>query len=100
MAYRFFSKIRYPPHGFQRLFAQCIAKDYKRGECVFAKGLGKELGLLAGDEVALEKRGKDFVVVKVSSKRDRLEQIMDWNPERSGKPEGVSSKCMKQIRKA
>jgi hypothetical protein len=86
--------------GFQKLFAQCTAKDYKRGECVFAKGLGEELRLLAGDEVALEKMGQDFVVVKVSSKRDRLEQIIDWNPERSGRPESVSPKCMKQIRKA
>jgi hypothetical protein len=34
------------------------------------------------------------------SKKDRLEQIMDWNPKRTGKIEGVSSKKMKEIWKA
>jgi len=31
--------------------------------------------------VLFEKRGSDFVVVKASSERGRLEEIMDWGPE-------------------
>jgi bifunctional DNA-binding transcriptional regulator/antitoxin component of YhaV-PrlF toxin-antitoxin module len=64
------------------------------------KELADELGVLKGDVVVFEMRGKDFVMARASSKRERLEEIMDWNPERTGKPENVSPKSMKGIWKA
>lgn len=64
---------------------------------VLPKEVADELGVLKGDLVVFEKRGKDFVVARASSKRERLEEIIDWNPERTGKPENVSPKRMKGI---
>jgi hypothetical protein len=39
----------------------------------------------------------DFVVTRTASKRERLEEVMDWNPERTGKPESVTPRSMKGI---
>ena len=69
----------------------------ERGRIILPKELAEELGVSMGDMVVFERRGKDFVVVKASSKRERLEEVMDWNPERTGKPESVSPKEMKGI---
>ncbi len=68
-----------------------------RGRVVLPKELANELGVSKGDEVVFERKGKDFVVTRASSKRERLEEMMDWNPERTGKPESVSPKSMKEI---
>jgi hypothetical protein len=43
------------------------------------------------------RKGKNFVIARVSSKKDRLEEVMEWNPERTAKPESVSPKSMKGI---
>lgn len=40
---------------------------------------------------------EDFVVMRASLKKVRLEEVMGWNPERLGKPEGTSAKNMKGI---
>ncbi len=68
-----------------------------RGRLVLPKELADELGVSKGDEVVFERKGKDFVVARASSKRARLEEMMDWNPERTGKPQSVSPKSMKEI---
>ncbi|MFH0848161.1 MAG: AbrB/MazE/SpoVT family DNA-binding domain-containing protein [archaeon] len=68
-----------------------------RGRVVLPKEVLEELGASRGDAVVFEKRGEDFVVVKTSSKTKRLEEIMDWNPKRTGKVEKVSPKMMKEI---
>ena len=69
-----------------------------RGRVVLPKQLTEELGVSKGDLVVFERKGKQFVVEKASPlKRDRLEELMDWNPERTGKPERASPKSMKQI---
>ena len=68
-----------------------------RGRIVLPKQLAEELGLSKGDAVVFEKRGKDYVVTKPASKKERLEEIMDWNPTRSGKIEAVTPKLMKGI---
>jgi len=64
------------------------------------KELAEELGVSKGDLVVFERKGKSFVVGKGSLRKDRLEEIMEWNPERTGKPERVSPKSMKGIWKA
>jgi AbrB family looped-hinge helix DNA binding protein len=69
----------------------------ERGRVVLPKELAEELGVSKGDIVVFERKGKNFVVGRASSKRDRLEEIMDWNPERTGKPENVSPKSMNEI---
>jgi len=69
----------------------------ERGRLVLPKELAEELGVSKGDEIVFERKGKDFVVVRASSKRERLEEVMDWNPERTGKPESTSPKSMKGI---
>jgi len=72
----------------------------ERGRVVLPKEFADELGVSKGDVIAFEKKGKDFVVMRGSSKKERLEEVMDWNPERTGKPEGTSPKGMKGIWKA
>jgi len=71
-----------------------------RGRVVLPKEVLEELGASKGDAVVFEKRGKDLVIMKASSKGGRLEEIMDWNPKRTGKMEKVSPKTMKGIWKA
>ena len=68
-----------------------------RGRIVLPKDVAEELGVSKRDAVLFERRGGDFVVIKAPSKRERLEEIMDWNPQRSGKIERVSPKDMKGI---
>ena len=69
-----------------------------RGRVVLPKELAEALGVSRGDLVVFERKGKDFVVAKASSlKKDRLEELMEWNPERTGKPENVSPKTMKEV---
>jgi len=69
----------------------------ERGRIVLPKDVADELGLSKTDAVVFEKRGRDFVVMKALSKIDRLEEIMDWNPRRTGKMERVTPKAMKEI---
>ncbi len=69
----------------------------ERGRVVLPKELANELGVSRGDVVVFEKRGNDFVVTRAASKRERLEKVMDWNPERTGKPEYATPKSMKGI---
>jgi AbrB family looped-hinge helix DNA binding protein len=69
----------------------------ERGRVVLPKELADELGVSKGDVVVFERKGKDFVVMRASSKKERLEEVMDWNPERTGKPEVTSPKDMKGI---
>jgi len=68
-----------------------------RGRIVLPKDIADELGVSRSDAVVFEKRGKEFVVTKALSKTDRLEEIMDWNPRRTGKVERVTPKGMKEI---
>lgn len=68
-----------------------------RNRVVLPREVVEELGTCTGDAVVFERRGKDFVVTKASSKRDRLEEVMDWNPQRTGRIEGVRPKAMKEI---
>ena len=69
----------------------------KRGRVAQRKELAGKLRLTRGDAVVFESKGKDFVVKRASTKRQRLEEVMDWNPERTGTPERVSPKDMKRI---
>jgi AbrB family looped-hinge helix DNA binding protein len=69
----------------------------ERGRVVLPKELADELGVSKGDAVIFEKKGRDFVVTGAASKRERLEEVMDWNPERTGKPESVTPRSMKGI---
>jgi len=47
--------------------------------------------------MVFEKKGKEFVMMRASSKKERLEEVMDLNPERTGRPESISPKDMKGI---
>ena len=69
----------------------------ERGRVILPKELADELGVSKGDVVVFEKKGRDFVVTKAASKRERLEEVMDWDPERSGKPESATPGNMKGI---
>ena len=69
----------------------------ERGRVVLPKELADELGVSKGDVVVFGRKGKDFVVTRASSKRERLEEIMDWNPDRTGKPESTTPHSMKGI---
>ncbi len=71
-----------------------------RGRILLPKDVAEELGVSKRDVVLFERRGRDFVIMKASTKGEPLEEIMDWNPERTGKIEGVSPKAMKEIWKA
>ena len=71
-----------------------------RGRVVLPKDVLEELGASAGDVVIFEKRREDFTIAKASSRGGRLEEIMDWDPKRTGKIEKVRPKAMKGIWKA
>jgi len=86
----------YPTH-FSGMQDMPTAVLDERGRLVLPRELADELGVSKGDVVVFERKGKDFVVAKASSKRDRLEEVMDWNPARTGKPESLSPKKMKGI---
>ena len=68
-----------------------------RGRVVLPKDVAEDLGLTRGDSVVFEKRGSDYVVARAGSRRGRLEEIMDWNPARTGKPLEVTPRDMKEI---
>jgi bifunctional DNA-binding transcriptional regulator/antitoxin component of YhaV-PrlF toxin-antitoxin module len=68
-----------------------------RDRVVLPREVVEELGTSKGDVVAFERRGRDFVIIKAQSKKVGIEEIMDWNPKRTGKVEGVSPKAMKRI---
>lgn len=69
----------------------------ERGRLVLPKELADELGVSKGDVVVFERKRKDFVVSSAASRRERLEKVMDLNPERAGKPEKVTPRSMKGI---
>jgi AbrB family looped-hinge helix DNA binding protein len=68
-----------------------------RGRIVLPREVADELGLGKGDSVIFQKRGEEYVVGRGRSGRGRLEEIMDWNPPRSGKPDEVTPRDMKEI---
>lgn len=50
-----------------------------------------------GDAVRFDRRSKDSTEAKWPSRMETLEEIMDWNPMRTGKAETISPKVMKRI---
>jgi bifunctional DNA-binding transcriptional regulator/antitoxin component of YhaV-PrlF toxin-antitoxin module len=69
----------------------------ERDRVVLPREVVEELGASKGDVVAFERRGGHFVIVKAPSKKARIDEIMDWNPKRTGKVEDASPKAMKKI---
>jgi len=72
----------------------------EKGRVIIPKHVAEELNLNKGDMIAFEKREHLFVVRKAGFAKRRLEEIMDWNPERTSEPEPVSAREMKEIWKA
>lgn len=72
----------------------------ERGRVVIPKSVTEELGLEEGDLVAFERVGDDFVIRKLKAPKRRLEEVMGWDPKRTGKPKPVSPKEMKGIWKS
>lgn len=72
----------------------------ERGRVVIPRPIAEELGLEEGDLVVFEKVEDDFVIRKLETPKKRLEEIMGWDPKRTGKPEPVSPKEMKRIWKS
>lgn len=69
----------------------------ERGRIVLPKHVAEALELSEGDMVTFEKVKDHFVITKVMEPRRRLEEIMSWNPKRTGKPEPVTPREMKEI---
>jgi len=69
----------------------------ERGRIVLPRDVAEELGVSKRDAVLFQKRGTDIVIVKAPSRKERLEEVMDWNPKRTGKIESVSPRSMKEI---
>jgi len=69
----------------------------EKGRVMIPKHVAEELNLSKGDVVAFEKREHLFVVRKVEFAKKRLEEVMDWDPERTDEPEPVSPREMKEI---
>ena len=68
-----------------------------RGRVVLPRDVAEDLGVTKGDSVVFEKRGENYVVARGGSRRGRLEDIMDWNPTRTGKLQEVTPSDMKEI---
>jgi len=71
----------------------------ERGRIVLPREVLEELGASKGDAVTFERREKEIVITKASAvgRKKPLEELMDWNPERTGRVESVSPKAMKGI---
>ncbi len=69
----------------------------ERRRIVIPKHVAKSLGITSGDMVVFEKIGDRFAITKTQTPEQRLERIMDQNPERTGEPQKVSPAEMKEI---
>ncbi|MCP8314207.1 MAG: AbrB/MazE/SpoVT family DNA-binding domain-containing protein [archaeon] len=68
-----------------------------KGRIVIPKHLAEEIGLTKGDKVIFEKKKQFLMIKKAKAPEKRLDEIMSWNPKRTGKPEPVSPREMKEI---
>ena len=50
-----------------------------------------------GDAVRYNRRSKDPAEIKRLARMKSLEEIMDWNPRRTGKVETINPKMVKKI---
>jgi hypothetical protein len=50
-----------------------------------------------GDAVRFNRRSKDTTETRRLARMKSLEEIMDWNPRRTGKVETINPKMMKKI---
>ena len=69
----------------------------ERGRVVLPREIVDELGVGRGDMVVFERSGGNYVVKGTSGGKRRLEEVMDWNPPRDGKPENVTPREMKEV---
>jgi len=69
----------------------------ERRRIVIPRHVAKTLGIGSGDRVAFERVGDRFAITKVETRNQKLEEIMDQDPERTGKPESVSPREMTRI---
>jgi AbrB family looped-hinge helix DNA binding protein len=72
----------------------------EKGRVVLPREIAEELGLSKGSVLRFEREGKDIVLRKAPSARKGLEEVMDWDPERTGKVEKVTPRVMKEIWKS
>ncbi len=70
--------------------------DEKRRVTV-PKSLADDFGFRKGTTVVFRKEKGTILMKKVDEPTDRLEEIMTWNPKRTGKVERISEKEMKEI---
>ena len=72
----------------------------ERGRVVLPREIVDELGVGRGDMVVFERSDGNYVVKGTSRGDRRLEEVMDWNPPRDGKPENVTPREMKEVWKS
>ena len=69
----------------------------EKGRIAIPKHLAEEIGLTKGDRVVFEKKKQSLIIKKGKAPEKRLDEIMSWNPKRTGKPEPVSPREMKEV---
>ena len=70
--------------------------DEKR-RVTIPKNLAEELGLRKGSVVVFRKDDDTLLVKKAKKKVDSLEEVMSWSPSRTGRPERIREREMKDI---
>ena len=61
------------------------------------KHIAKSLDMRSGDRVVFEKIGDHYAIAKAGERVGRLTEVMDRNPERTGRPIPVTPREMKKI---
>jgi AbrB family looped-hinge helix DNA binding protein len=69
----------------------------QRRRVVIPKHVATTLGIKSGDQVVFEKMGDRYAIAKLDQRVDRLAEIMDRDPKRTGKPLPVSPGEIKKI---
>jgi AbrB family looped-hinge helix DNA binding protein len=69
----------------------------ERRRIVIPKHVATMLGIGTGDHVVFEKIGDRYAIAKLEERVDRLAEVMDRDPRRTGRPLPVSPEEMKKI---
>ncbi len=68
-----------------------------RRRVVIPKHVARELDIKTGDRVVFERIGDRYAIAKLDERAEGLAELMDRNPERTGKPLPVTPAEMKRI---
>lgn len=64
---------------------------------VIPRHVARALGIGSGERVLFERMGDRVVIAKAKTRNQKLEKMMDWDPERTGRSERAPPREMKRV---